>query len=245
MIIIKNDYFDLDKIADSGQCFRWNKVSENTYEIPAFNRVLTISQNGGEVSLDCSREDYDAIWNAYFDIDSDYEAYHSAAVSSGLPFLEAAANYSKGIRILRQDLWETALSFVISQNNNIPRIKLCLNRVIERFGCFPEPGDLSEGSLAGLKLGYREDYIYDLAKRFTPDFTDFLSVKGIGPKVYNCIALFGLGRKDAFPRDVWIKRVELEQFGGRFPEERFAGFAGVMQQYLFYYGKNNTPKTKT
>ncbi|MDR2530851.1 MAG: hypothetical protein LBC65_04855 [Oscillospiraceae bacterium] len=236
MVILNGEYLDPGKIADSGQCFRWQRVDEHTYRVPAFGRELIIAQRGDEVTLDCSQPELDSTWGAYLDIDGDYDGYHRAAIGSGLPFLADAANFSKGIRILRQDVWETAFSFIISQNNNIPRIKLCLERVVERFGRFPEPSDVVAGSLAGLKLGYREGYLYDLAERYAPGFTEFRSVKGVGPKVCACIELFALARKDAFPRDVWIKRVEREQFDGRFPEERFPGFAGVMQQYLFYYG---------
>ncbi|MDR2605944.1 MAG: DNA-3-methyladenine glycosylase 2 family protein [Oscillospiraceae bacterium] len=238
MIYFPNEYFDPAKIAASGQCFRWQNLDGGEWLVPAFGTELHIGERGGDIALDCSQDEFERIWKSYLDIESDYGAYHRAALNSELPYLITAAEYSKGIRILRQDLWETVLSFIISQNNNIPRIRLCLNRIIERFGHLPEPSEIAEGTLDGLGLGYRDRYIYDAAKRLTPDMTDFRSIVGVGPKVANCIELYGLGRKDAFPRDVWIKRIEKEHFNGRFPEELFPGFAGVMQQYLFYYGKS-------
>jgi len=238
MITIQNNYFDLKKIAGSGQCFRWRFLNDNIYEIPAFGKILTASQSDNVITLDCSENDFNTYWHSYFDLGSDYRFYHQEAVESGLLYLQKAAEYSRGIRILRQELWETLVSFIISQNNNIPRICLCLKRIIKRFGHFPAQQELVEGSLAGLGLGYREGYLYDAARRFTPDMQDFLSICGVGPKVNSCVRLFALGLKDEFPRDVWIKRIELEQFCGRFPEEHFTGFAGVMQQFLFYYGRS-------
>ncbi|MDR3345376.1 MAG: 8-oxoguanine DNA glycosylase, partial [Oscillospiraceae bacterium] len=231
MVSIQNDYFSLEKITASGQCFRWRRLDDGCYEIPAFGKILHARQSGGTVRLDCSEGDYDAFWHNYFDLDCDYAQYHRAAEESGLDFLAQAAEYSRGIRILRQELWETLLSFIISQNNNIPRICLCLERIIARFGYFPAREELIEGSLAGLGLGYREAYLYDAARRFSPGMCDFSAILGVGPKVNSCVRLFALGMKDEFPRDVWIKRIETERFGGHFPEEQFPGFAGVLQQF--------------
>ena len=239
MITLSNEYLNLHQIADSGQCFRWIRSGENEYTIPAFGRTLVATQDDTHVVLDCSAHEYESVWRSYFDVDSDYGVYYNAALESGLPYLQLAAGFSKGVRILRQELWETALSFVISQNNNIPRIKKILDRIVDRFGRFPDPSDITEGSLSGLQLGYREQYVYNLARAYSPNMTDFQCIKGIGSKVNSCILLYGQGRKDAFPRDVWVKRIEQTYFDGRFPEERFDGFAGVMQQYLFYYAKHN------
>ncbi|MDR2360274.1 MAG: hypothetical protein LBD85_03200 [Oscillospiraceae bacterium] len=242
MIYLDAEYCDLRKIADSGQCFRWHNAANNIWEIPAFERVLTAQISGNDVVLDCSEDDFREVWSSYFDNDSNYSEYHSAILGAELPYLTAAAVTAKGIRILRQDLWEITVSFIISQCNNIPRIKQCLNRIIERFGHFPKPFEITRGSLEGLGLGYRDEYIYDAAEKFSGAMTDFRAINGVGAKVNSCIQLYGLGRKDAFPRDTWIKRVEREQFGGRFPEELFAGFAGVAQQYLFYHARNLSGK---
>ncbi|MDR1408814.1 MAG: hypothetical protein LBJ12_00780 [Oscillospiraceae bacterium] len=238
MHTIQNEYLSLKKIASSGQCFRWRRLGNDKYEILAFGRMLIAEQAGNIIMLDCSEEEFYTLWHEYFDLDCDYSQYHRAAEESGLEFLKQASEYSRGIRILRQELWETLVSFIISQNNNIPRICLCLERIIARFGHFPAQGEITEDSLEGLGLGYRDGYLYDAARQFSPDMQDFSLICGVGPKVNSCVRLFGLSKKDEFPRDVWIKRLETEHFGGRFPEERFAGFAGVMQQFLYYYGRS-------
>ena len=265
MLKITSTYCDLDKIADSGQCFRWKQIGEHAYEIPAFGRVLKVRQDYEDNCLyfDCTQEEYNAIWKDYFDFDTDYEQYEREALgqSSTNKYLRDAIAVSRGIRILKQDLWETIVSFIISQNNNIPRIKGCIERLCDRFGCFPEPYRITAGGLSGLDglgLGYRQEYIFEAAvsyfmlvgwnserlrqlynnKSYTDAREHLMAHKGIGAKVADCICLFGLAKKEAFPRDVWIKRIEVEQFNGRFPEENYPGYAGVLQQYIFFYERN-------
>ena len=151
------------------------------------------------------------------------------------------------------------MSFIISQNNNIPRIKGCIEKLCERFGGFPSAGRIARSGpkgLDGMGLGYRQDYIIDAAiayhgngdgstERILRGLTyeeamRYLTTwRGIGPKVANCICLYGLGHKEAFPRDVWIKRIEAEHFGGHFPEGDYPGYAGVLQQYIFFYERES------
>ena len=146
------------------------------------------------------------------------------------------------------------MSFIISQNNNIPRIKGCIEKLCGRFNGFPSAYQIlkhDREGLDGLGLGYRQEYILEAAFMYSCCTEEYLrsltyegamkfftSWHGIGPKVANCICLFGLGHKEAFPRDVWIKRIEAEHFGGRFPKENYSGFAGVLQQYIFFYERN-------
>lgn len=253
---------DLDKIADSGQCFRWKKIGERTYEIPAYDKVLKVWQDYENNCLyfDCTQEDYDTVWKDYFDFDTDYEQYEREALtqSSTNQYLRDAIMASKGIRILKQDLWETIVSFIISQNNNIPRIKSCIEKICDRFGGFPNTQQIINGDIDGLGLGYRQEYILNVARLYNKEVEQYLrnlsyedtmkyltSWKGIGPKVANCICLFGLGHKEAFPRDVWIKRIEIEHFGGCFPKENYSGFAGVLQQYIFFYERNKKRSEKS
>lgn len=262
MLKITSTYCDLDKIAESGQCFRWKKIGEHAYEIPAFGRVLKVRQDYDDNCLyfDCTQEEYDTIWKDYFDFDIDYEQYELGALaqSSTNQYLRDAITASRGIRILKQDLWETIVSFIISQNNNIPRIKGCIERLCDRFGGFPEPQQILERGLEGLDglgLGYRQEYIFEAAifqalsisfdlqkcyknKSYMEARKELMSYKGIGPKVADCICLFGLSYKNAFPRDVWVKRIEAEHFNGHFPEENYPGYAGVLQQYIFFYERN-------
>ena len=112
-------FFDLDKIADSGQCFRWEKLGRRHYRIPAMGKLLTIYQPAPNlIEADCTLEAWDQTWQSYFDLDTDYNAIRDAIDPEDY-YLRAAASEAEGIRILRQDLWETMASFIISQNNNI------------------------------------------------------------------------------------------------------------------------------
>lgn len=250
---------NLEKIANSGQCFRWEKTGENSYTIPAFGKVLHIKQEGELLEMDCSQQEFEGVWRDYFDLDSDYGKIEEQLRTEKTPeYLVKAAKAARGIRILRQDLWEVILSFIISQNNNIPRIKGCIEKICERFGGFPDARQIAvhgPKGLEGLGLGYRTNYIIDAALSFYGDgdgsterilrsityeeaMRYLTSWRGIGPKVANCICLYGLGHKEAFPRDVWIKRIEAEHFDGKFPEERYPEYAGVLQQYIYFFERS-------
>ena len=247
--------FDIEQIAESGQCFRISRASSNTWNVKAFGQELYITKiRGNEYIFDCTEEDYLDIWYNYFDLGTDYSMYKSLIERSGDPYLNNAINYGYGIRILRQDLWETIVSFIISQQNNINRIKVIIERICLPFeGVFPSPAllkDYTENDFRLLGLGYRAKYIADIVKdvldgAFSLDYLKMLSTKdaleylqnfnGIGAKVANCIALFSLHKMDAFPQDVWIKRIIETRYGRKFPVEKYATFAGVVQQYMFFY----------
>ena len=259
MIEITVRHFQLKKIAESGQCFR--------YGIPAAGGYLTAYQpNEGTLQLDCTRKAYDTYWCNYLGLRDDYDLFFEAAVEESGTYLYKAAVAADGVRILTQDLWETMVSFLVSQNNNLPRITKTIARMCECLGrpqrhadgtlyyAFPEPEALLDCSvLRKLGLGYRDKYIASLASDVqsqridlkalrsmtTSDVCSYLkNISGIGEKVANCIMLFGLHRLEAFPVDVWIRRIINEQYGGCFPLERFEGFAGVIQQFIFYYAQH-------
>ncbi len=255
MYTVRINHLKPDQIAESGQCFRWKKQGEGIYEIPAFGRVLVMHDRGeGEFEFSCDEAEWLEIWKNYFDMDTDYDRIGELIRESGDEYLKAAYQYGEGIRILRQDVWEMIITFLISQNNNIPRIKnsvaaLCMAADV---GHFPKPGELDRQLLydRSLGLGYRSEYIdamYMYAYEH-PDFIrkltemdyqeafDFLkSFKGIGSKVANCICLFGLHQVDAFPVDTHIRRILEENYPDGFDFERYAGVAGIVQQYMFYY----------
>ena len=168
-----------------------------------------------------------------------------------------AIDFGYGIRILRQDLWETIVSFIISQRNNIARIRGIIDRLCRPFDdVFPSPTllkDYSEDDFKMLGLGYRAKYIVSLVKavlngELDLDYLKTLSTQetmkylqkfnGIGSKVANCIALFSLHKIDAFPIDVWIKRIIDTHYNGEFPIEKYAPFAGIVQQYMFFYARS-------
>ncbi len=262
------------KIFDCGQAFRWNE-NEGVYTGIAYGKLLHCEEKDGVVRLyPCGADDYDSIWKNYFDMDRDYAAINEKL--SGDSFVKKGIEYGKGIRLLNQDAFETTISFIISANNNIGRIKGIIERLCRVFGkklsqdgeeyfCFPAPQALANaeiGQLMEIGAGYRAPYIKNTSTAFAEGF-DIVSLgnmpyyeakaslqklAGVGPKVADCILLFSLGHRDAFPADVWIKRVlqslyfpgnELPRDIYTFAKERFGEDAGLAQQYLFFYAREN------
>ncbi|MFQ8831773.1 MAG: DNA-3-methyladenine glycosylase family protein [Ruthenibacterium lactatiformans] len=242
---------DLRHIYESGQCFRWEPLGQDTYRIPAFGaRSLYGRQTAFSIFL--RRREFDALWRSYFDLDTDYAAI-KARVAPRDAYLQAAVAYGWGMRILRQDLWEVIVSFIVSQNNNIPRIRKNLRDLCAmQGGAFPTPVALAAAqpeTLRALGLGYRAEYLCAAGAHFTQaDALDALramsypeahtalrAVKGVGPKVADCICLFGLHHVDAFPVDTHVKQILSAHYPKGFPFRRYAGCAGILQQYMFYY----------
>ena len=265
MVEIKADNINLQQIAESGQAFRWNQLDESghSYSIVAYGKYLEATQTGTKsVLLDCTEADYLETWERYFDLRTDYEAIQLMACQGDARLYEAAIQ-GYGIRILRQPVFETIITFLVSQNNNIPRIKATTEKLCERFGrsmtapggqqyyTFPEPEALADiDKLQGLGLGYRDKYIaaaariaasgcVDIERLEAEDYSTakliLTNLLGVGEKVADCICLFALHKLEAFPVDTWVKKIEERYYGGRFPQEKYAGYQGVMQQYLFAY----------
>jgi N-glycosylase/DNA lyase len=252
--------FNLHQTANSGQCFRISEISKNVWEVRAFNKRLLICQKEEkkhDFIFECSSEEFNKIWFDYFDMKRDYGKIKANIRAIGDPYLTAAVDYGYGIRILRQELWETMVTFLISQQNNIPRIKNTIAKLCQPYGNrFPTPDLLSpctEDDFLALGLGYRARYLQNIVKAVRDgnlnlqelktmnsfDAVNFLkSFPGIGNKVANCIALFGLHQVDAFPVDVWIKRIIDERYGGSFDKSGFSEYAGIVQQYMFFYQRN-------
>lgn len=254
MFEIQIDNLDLEQVAASGQCFRWKKLDENKYFIPMVNEAVEVVQNSNMFEFSCSEDEFNNIWRYYLDIDTDYGQLITQ-IDENDTFLSEAAMYGSGIRILNQNFWEMMISFIISQNNNIPRITGCLNSLCERFGGFPDCNTLKNCSvedLAGLGLGYRDEYIicaanyYDEASTvnnlctmtYDDAMKELMSIKGIGRKVANCICLFGLHMLEACPIDVWMKKIIDEDYRGNMPDWMKSDMAGVYQQYVFYYKRS-------
>lgn len=269
---------DLAKTFDCGQSFRFEQVVGSRHECEwggiAHGRAVSFASEGDRLYVyNSTEEEFEGIWRGYLGLDVDYEKIASDILSrSESEALARAVEYGKGIRILRQEKWETLCSFIISQNNNIPRIKKLIDALSRSMGeridtsdmqahgagdegyAFPTPNAVTsggEGLLAELKTGFRAKYIYDAARRVESGVLDLnavereeslsaasemlCSVKGVGPKVAACTLLFGFGRLSSFPVDVWIKRAIEKYFPGDFNAERLGPYAGVAQQYLFYY----------
>ena len=130
----KIDNLDLKQIADSGQCFRWKNTGEDEYTVVAFDRALRIKQDGNEFELDCDEADWNNIWKSYLDMDTDYAGIAKLIADGDDAHLKEAYAYGSGVRILRQDLWEMIVTFMISQNNNIKRITNSVDLLCRRCG---------------------------------------------------------------------------------------------------------------
>lgn len=277
---------DIEKIFDCGQCFRFERVENSKHASEfsgvAYGRFVSFAQDGDTLYIYGSDlADFEAVWRGYLDLDRDYrEVERDVLAHSQNSALIAAIEYGRGIRILSQEPFECVISFIISQNNNIPRIKKIIEALSERCGerielcdeakkhlsgeripyAFPSAEALcalGEAGLFEMKTGFRAKYIYDASSRVlsgelmldtvrgedTESAIDRLcEVKGIGRKVASCALLFGFGKYDAFPIDVWMKRVAEKYFGDEadtLSSRTFGDYAGIAQQYLFYYERWN------
>lgn len=266
MILKTGDDLDLKKIADSGQCFRWKELEDGAFFVPYLDKSLIIKEIGeGSFELDCSEEEYEHIWAHYLDMETDYAKIRALADAKADPFMYAAASAQKGIRILRQDPFEALISFIISQNRNIPAIKNSIELICERAGKlyldsrgehwygFPDAYELnamSDDALKECRLGYRFEYIRRTAEAVSSGEFDLpglavlddeaclaglQSLHGVGLKVASCMLLYGLHRMDAFPVDVWVKRILSDKYTGGFPFESYRPYCGLFQQYMFAY----------
>ena len=264
---IKSTNFNIRQIAESGQCFRMKEREPGRYGLVAYGKYIELRQmNEDTVELGCNEGDYEGLWRYYFDIDFDYGRIVQVLSEGDDDFLRKAAEYGSGIRILMQEPFEMLISFIISQNKNIPSIKTCIERICERYGeqkvhegsgtvyhAFPEPDMLAAAKkeeLREMKLGYRDEYILRAAQAVSSGEIDLSDLKkcsheealkilktihGVGDKVASCVSLYGLHHIEAFPVDVWIKKVLNEVYHDKFSTGRFGGFTGIVQQYMFYY----------
>ena len=256
--------FDIGQIARSGQCFRFRALEAGRYALVAGGRYLEIAQQGDLVRFSCTEEEFDAVWRQYFDLDADYGRC-KRAVGKRDRYLQAAVAAGGGLRILRQELWETIVCFIISQQNNINRITKCVENLCSLFGemCYNDTREVYNAfptaerlaactaeELAPVRLGYRAKYILAAARQVASGEVDLDAVRrmkyadaraalmrlsGVGVKVAECVCLFGLHHIDAFPIDTHIRQMLDEHYPKGFPLRRYKGFAGVMQQYAFYY----------
>lgn len=252
-IHLKQNDLNLDETLDCGQAFRWEKIADG-YHGFFLNRPLTITaEKDYFVFHDTTEKDFIGVWIDYFDLATDYGELKR--IFSEDETLSKACNFAGGIRLLRQDKWEALCSFIISQNNNIPRIKGIISRLCEVNNGFPaaeQLSNLSVDDLSYLRSGFRAKYILDAAKKVSDgeiNLNDIskstleasrkklISIVGVGPKVAECALLYGMYRIEAFPVDVWIKRVMSEYYPNGLPNF-ILPYAGIAQQYLFHYIRN-------
>lgn len=264
-IYLNQPDFSLDETLDCGQAFRWTKISDNTYQGFSADKPLKIGEENGTIVLyNTSEDEFLDYWCNYFDLATDYGRLKE--LFSQDETLKKACDFAPGIRLLKQNKWEALCSFIISQNNNIPRIKGIVERLCENFGdkkdlgyTFPSAETLSKLSvedLQPLRAGFRARYILDAAKKVASGEidlevvsklpldearTELMKICGVGVKVADCALLYGMYRLEFFPVDVWIRRV-LDQYYPVGLPEYIKGFEGIAQQYLFHYIRNLSDK---
>lgn len=237
-LVLKNiDSFKLEDIFECGQCFRWDRQEDGSYIGVIKNGVLKVSKQGKSVAFEGVLEgDINSIVYDYFDLETNYNDFKDR-LSKIDDNMKRSIEFGNGIRILNQDLWEMVISFIISANNNIPRIKGIINRISEKVGqkvtwngkdyfLFPSPEELSKLSVVDLRAlgtGFRDKRIYNTTQmiinkeinldslikiKSTEEIrNELLKLDGVGEKVADCILLFALHRFDTFPVDVWVRRV--------------------------------------
>lgn len=254
-------HFCLGDILDCGQCFRWDELEPGCWRGTVQGRVRTLRQEGERLTFfDTSLKEFDEVWYDYFDFGRDYGEVKRRLSEDAT--MRRAVEFTPGMRVLLQEPWEALCSFILSQNNNIKRIRGIVARLCETLGDEVEGGfgfptaerlaHLEQEDLAPLRCGFRAGYILDAARRVSSGGIDFAAlasaplseasgmlrgIRGVGPKVAACALLYGLGRADSVPVDVWIDRA-LKSFYPRGMPEEIADIAGLGQQYLFHYVRN-------
>ena len=260
-VFIKDKHFDLRQTLDCGQAFRF-KVDENgIWTGVVKHKVLRLYKQQDTVVIEnLTEQEFKDFFYDYFTFDIDYEKIKSTLSSDKT--LKKAIETSPGIRLLSQEKFETICSFIFSQNNNIPRIKGIIERFCEQFGeklqdgfyAFPTPekiASLTVEDLSPIRAGFRAKYIIDAATKIASGEVcldnlenltteqarvELMKIKGIGPKVAECVLLFSCKKYDAFPVDVWIKKVMENLYPNGLPECT-KGVEGIAQQYLFDYAR--------
>jgi N-glycosylase/DNA lyase len=269
-VMIKFDYdgtfFNPKDVLECGQVFRFFPYKDG-YKVFSADKACYVYTQGKKTIVESDEPDY--FYN-YFDLNRDYSKIVEAAKSFNVALLTSAAESGKGVRILNQNSEEMIYSFIISQNNNIPRIKGIISRICAHLGekkeflgeeyfTFPESKVLAEMPAEyykSLGAGYRDTFLAETSKRIAKEGIshlnsldanslkkELLTYKGIGPKVADCICLFGFGKADSFPVDTWIEKIYREDFGGTLTDRNkinayftgiFGQYSGYVQQYLFY-----------
>jgi len=262
LLITDIENFDPFVSCECGQCFRFEKLNDNQYSLIACGRRLVMDRApNGWIFEDIDQAEFTEKFVDFFDLNRNYGDIILGF--SADKAISRAAKEGGGIRIFKQDPWETLISFIISQNNNIPRIKKIIESLCRLLGeekggvySFPSPYAIAAAGIEGLapiKSGFRAKYIIDAAEKvlngtvnlqrvadegYEAALNELKLIKGVGDKVANCVLLFGFGYYQAFPVDVWVKKVIAKYYTEDFNPEALGEYAGIAQQYLFYYERN-------
>ncbi len=259
MIKFDAEYFNIEDTLDCGQVFRFKRTDEGFTSF-ALDKCARIRAEGESVIIDCDDEDF---WYEYFDLSADYAALVKRVLACGNAKVVEACSAYKGIRILRQSRYEALISFIISQNNNIPRIKSTIEKLCAAFGerksfrgeeyyAFPTAERLSKCSVqdfTALGLGYRAEYLCGVTNAIASGSFDLaavsllpteklrdelLKIKGVGNKVADCAILFGFHKTDSFPVDTWIEKLYHEDFGGELTDRK-----KISEYFLSLFGEDS------
>lgn len=266
-IEIIDDTFDIEKILESGQFFNYSK-KENYFEVVIDGNIIKIETNKNTSKIYCNQAFFDKYLITFFDMNTNYQKINEN-IRLKFPELKKYIDYGEGIRFLNQELLLVCITFIISQNNNVRNIKNSINKLVSKYGengNFPSLDILKKLTIEDLKelsIGFRANYLYEFIQKIDNNwllkmnildeneaFEELIQFKGIGPKVANCILLFGLNKRKVFPIDVHIKRImqkiyfennetsnkEIESFALK----KFGEYASYIQQYLFYYSLKNS-----
>jgi N-glycosylase/DNA lyase len=261
ILIVGKEDFNPEHIFECGQVFSYRKNESGEYEVLSADKKAVVYENERGFVIETDATEY---FEKYFDLKTDYSAVKTAL--SSFEVMKKPIEYGGGIRILRQNLFETLISFIVSANNNIKRIKMILGRIRETYGAkengfyaFPTRQQLlraSEDDFVSLGAGYRAKYLFSVLRQVDEDTLEswrslpteqlrknLIALSGVGPKVADCVLLFGYGKGDVFPVDTWI-----EQMYDRFYSHtknrqkirenlvaQFGNLSGFAQQYLFFY----------
>lgn len=268
--------FDPKHIFECGQCFRWHRQDDGSYTGVAKGKVINVSKDNDKIYLNNTNlEDFNTIWYNYFDLGTNYTEIKNTLKNMD-EYLDKACEFGWGIRILQQDGWEMLVSFIISSNNRIPMIQKAIENLSRNYGkfigeyegkkyyAFPTPEELNKASqeeIRACQTGFRDKYIKSTTESVIENkenisaytnlsteecIKELTKFNGVGPKVGDCIALFGMQKYDTFPVDVWVKRVMQEFYVEedmslpkirKYAIDKFGDLAGFAQQYLFYYAR--------
>lgn len=252
-------YFNPAHTLECGQIFRFRNYKKG-YLVLSRGKACYVYTENGKTYAECDDGDY--FYN-FFDLARDYSGIVGAAKSYSVPLLSRSAEKFCGLRLLNQNREEMIYSFIISQNNNIPRIKKIIEKICDGLGekfmfggqtlcAFPETEKLASAGVEFFKAagcGYRDVFLDETAKRIQKEGVSalenadtcelkrlLLTYKGIGGKVADCISLFGFSKRDSFPVDTWIMKAYKEDFGGQLndPKKVTEYFKGLFGEYSGY-----------
>lgn len=274
MIKIKNINLNLKDTITCGQIFRFTLEDDNSYTVVLSDRVVNLYQDKNDLIVKSNNEqNLEKVIRNYLDLDRDYDKLNEEIINTDLS-LQETVNACRGFKIINSPKFETIISFIISANNRVPQIQKALNNIAEKYGnkvifddkeyyLFPNSYDMKDCTkeeLRELKVGFRDQYIYEFVNKLNNKEIDIESIsnmnsddamnylmenKGIGEKVASCILLFGYSRFDVFPIDTWVKKYMNDTYNiegvkniREFTKNKYKDYSGLAIQYMFHYKRN-------